>query len=169
MFEYATRAIVLEKTPINDFDGLITLYTEELGRVSAKAKSLRKITSKLSAHLEPGTLGAVRLVGRNPFYLKSGFWVVDSLAEKKLFSDYIFLGLVKELTVDFQADVDLWNFLLQGEPRRDELVRLSGFGGKADECALCGVRNTSFFCGQEQMFVCEFCSIKFSTPAIIHI
>lgn len=128
MFECVTRAVILDKEPIGDYDGLLTLYTENFGKVSVKAKSIRKITSKLSAHTEPGTLLHLRLVGKNPFLkVKGSFWLVDGLKKKNLFTDFMFLEIVKNLTVEFHADRDLWRFLLEGKADRTALFTLLGF------------------------------------------
>jgi len=53
MFEYHTRAIVLNKKTINEADANVTLYTESLGKIELIAKGAKKITAKLNAHLEP--------------------------------------------------------------------------------------------------------------------
>ncbi|MDP3956419.1 MAG: recombination protein O N-terminal domain-containing protein [bacterium] len=128
MFECVTKALVLEKIPMGDSDGLLTLYTERLGKVSVKAKSIRKVTSKLSAHTEPGMLSLVRLVGKNPFQKTLGsFWLSDSLGERKLFSDFIFLDSVASLTTEFHSDAELWQFLLRGTPDPKALFALLGF------------------------------------------
>lgn len=127
MFECVTKALVLEKIPMGETDGLLTLYTERLGKVSVKARSLRKITSKLSAHTEPGYLALVRLVGKNPFQKAIGsFWLSDALCEKRLFSDVIFLDSVASLTTEFQTDRELWQFLLEGRTDRNALLSVLG-------------------------------------------
>ena len=116
----------------------MTLYTEDFGKVSVKAKSIRKITSKLSAHTEPGTLSQLRLVGKNPFQkVKGSFWLVDGLMEKKLFSDFLFLEVIKTLTVEFHADRDLWRFLLEGKSDQAALFTILGFHPR-DEMILGG-------------------------------
>ncbi|HEY4523730.1 MAG TPA: recombination protein O N-terminal domain-containing protein [Candidatus Paceibacterota bacterium] len=138
MFECVTKALILDKEPVGDYDGLLTLYTEDFGKVSVKAKSIRKITSKLSAHTEPGTLSQLRLVGKNPFQkVKGSFWLVDGLMEKKLFSDFLFLEVIKTLTVEFHADRDLWRFLLEGKSDQAALFTILGFHPR-DEMILGG-------------------------------
>lgn len=128
MFECSTKALILEKEPAGDYDGLLTLYTEDFGKVSVKAKSIRKITSKLSAHTEPGMLSSFRLIGKNPFQkVKGSFWLADGLGGKKLFSDFVFLDLIESMTTEFHADHDLWRFLLRGEPDRKMLFAILGF------------------------------------------
>lgn len=128
MFECVTKAIVMEKEPLGDFDGVLTVYTEQFGKVSIKARSIRKITSKLSAHTEPGLLSTLRLVGKNPFQkTKMSFWLADAVEEKRLFTDFSFLDLVNNLTTEFHADRDLWEFLKQGETDKKTLMAIVGF------------------------------------------
>ena len=61
MEEYVTDAIVLEKQPAGESDGRYRLFTERFGRIAAKAKSSRRIISKLAGHLEPGSVAKIRL------------------------------------------------------------------------------------------------------------
>ena len=73
MVEYFTEALVLDKEDSGDLDARIILYTEDLGKITAKAKSVKRITSKLNGHLEPLNFIQVRLVEKN------GFQIVDAL------------------------------------------------------------------------------------------
>ncbi len=47
------KAIVLKRRDAGDYDRLITFYTDDLGKIEARATSVRKIQSKLGPHLEP--------------------------------------------------------------------------------------------------------------------
>jgi hypothetical protein len=128
MFECSTKALILEKEPVGEYDGLLTLYTEDFGKVSVKAKSIRKITSKLSAHTEPGMLSSFRLIGKNPFQkVKGSFWLADGLGGRRVFSDFAFLDLVGSMTTEFHADRDLWKFLMRGRSDRKALFAILGF------------------------------------------
>ena len=64
MLELVTEAIVLDKEDVGEQDSRVFLYTKDFGKIGAKATSLRKITSKLAAHLEPLNYATVRLVSR---------------------------------------------------------------------------------------------------------
>ncbi|MBI4276578.1 DNA repair protein RecO [Candidatus Uhrbacteria bacterium] len=57
-----TNAIILRRTNLRDADRIYTLYTERLGKVEAIATGVRKIKSKLCAHLEPCGVVQVTLV-----------------------------------------------------------------------------------------------------------
>jgi len=81
--EFFTEAIVLDREELGEFDSRIFLYTKILGKVAARAQSARKITSKLSAHIEPLNLVNARLVyGKN-------FQLVDALRFQKLGKDFL--------------------------------------------------------------------------------
>ena len=115
MEEYFTEALVLDKEPIGESDSLISLYTKELGKITARAISIRKITSKLSSHLEPLNFVDARLVHKNRFQ------VVDALKTGRLNSKAIgTLHLIKDLSGEGEPDRDLWNLLKKGNFEGDE-------------------------------------------------
>lgn len=123
MKEYATEAIIIGKEPLNELDSRIDFYTRHFGRLRAKAKSARKPTSKLAAHLEPLTLSRIRLVEKNGIggLSAGGLLVADALTidrfEKVRFSAETH-GRALEL-LDFfrvnvfenEADFGLWQWL----------------------------------------------------------
>jgi DNA repair protein RecO (recombination protein O) len=47
------EGIVLNRTPFREHDEVISVITRDSGRVDVRAKGVKKITSKLSSHLEP--------------------------------------------------------------------------------------------------------------------
>ncbi|AKG53594.1 DNA recombination mediator protein [Dehalogenimonas sp. WBC-2] len=64
--EIKTPAVVIRRFRLNDADRVITLFTQEMGKVSAIAKGVRKSTSKLAGHLEPLTFTSITLTrGKN--------------------------------------------------------------------------------------------------------
>jgi hypothetical protein len=60
--KYTTSAIVLDAYDQGEHDRMFKLFTREYGLVMAHARSVRKLTSKLRAHLLPGKLTLVTLV-----------------------------------------------------------------------------------------------------------
>ncbi|MDO8574288.1 MAG: recombination protein O N-terminal domain-containing protein, partial [bacterium] len=75
---YFNEAIVLDREPSGETDNRFSIYAKGFGKIVARGKSTRKITSKLSGHLEPGNLVKVRLIEKN------GLQVVDALKSGKL-------------------------------------------------------------------------------------
>ena len=49
---YKTEGVVIRHAPLGEADRIITLYTEDLGKVRAVAKGVRRIKSRLGGHLE---------------------------------------------------------------------------------------------------------------------
>lgn len=50
---YKTEAIILRQRRLGEADRILTLYTPALGKLDAKAKGVRKTTSRLGGHLQP--------------------------------------------------------------------------------------------------------------------
>jgi DNA repair protein RecO (recombination protein O) len=50
---YKTEAIILRTRKLGEADRILTLFTPAFGKMEAKAKGVRKTTSRLSGHLQP--------------------------------------------------------------------------------------------------------------------
>lgn len=50
---YKTEAIIIRQRKLGEADRILTLYTPALGKLDAKAKGVRKTSSRLSGHLQP--------------------------------------------------------------------------------------------------------------------
>lgn len=115
MREYLTDAVVLGQENEGDLNVRLDFYTRDFGRLKAKARSLKKTTSKLAGHLEPLTLAKIRLVEKN------GFLVTDALtinrfeklrAEPRLFSEGLrLIDFFKAVVMDGEPDFSLWQWL----------------------------------------------------------
>ncbi len=64
-----TKAIVLKRSNYKEADRLITLYTEEKGKITAIAKGIRKITSTKRGHLELFNLVDMQAVDHKGWYI----------------------------------------------------------------------------------------------------
>jgi recombinational DNA repair protein (RecF pathway) len=60
--KYATKCFVIESFDQGEHDRAYKLFTREFGMLMAHAKSVRKLESKLRAHVQPRTLSLVTLV-----------------------------------------------------------------------------------------------------------
>ena len=67
MREYSTEGVVLDRVSSREADLRVTLYTRDLGKIIAKVKSGRAITSKLAPHLEPLNFVRLRIIEKNGF------------------------------------------------------------------------------------------------------
>ena len=168
MLDIVTDAIILKKESLGDYNATYTFFTETQGKVTARATSIRKITSKLAAHLEPGLLSKIRLVARNGvFGTRSHFQVVDSLLEKRLYTDHPFLEMVSGIALSLHVDPILWDFLVTGDTNRKKLLTLCGFG-ESQTCVSCGMPAVNLH-HPDQEFMCHNCSVRVPREQIIYI
>ncbi len=161
MVEYYTRALVLSRTSRGYLDGTLNLYTKELGRVSAKVKSLRKLTSKLSGHLTPGRLANVRIVE-----MGDTKQVVDALSlPSKTSTEFLkFLDFIHQLSPVGIPDLHLWHELeqasLNGTSDKDtyrRIISIMGYDAKNAICDSCGSVKIAYFMPRDIIFLCSRC------------
>ncbi|MDB5259816.1 MAG: repair protein RecO, repair protein RecO [Candidatus Nomurabacteria bacterium] len=60
--KHTTESIVIDAFDQGEHDRVIKLFTREFGMVMVHARSIRKLASKLRAHVLPGRVGLVTLV-----------------------------------------------------------------------------------------------------------
>lgn len=63
-YDSTLTAFMLKKQPIGEADMLVTWYTQEEGKMRSSVAAARRTTSRLAYVLQPGSLAAIRLVGR---------------------------------------------------------------------------------------------------------
>ena len=167
MLEHYTTAISLKIDPKGEIDALVSLYTRDLGKVIAKAKSMRKIMSKLAGHIVPGNIVNVRLIERGD---GNGLQVLDGLSEKPkgdLKDILIFLNFLDKITPSGLPDNGLWHEAVKvleeggfSPERYRRMLRVSGFLSDASgyveklKCDNCGNGNVCYFIPQEVIFLC---------------
>lgn len=178
MTEYLTEAIVLDKKESGDFDSLVFLYTKDLGKVVARAKSVRKITSKLAGHLEPLNFVRVRLIEKN------GFQVVDALAPKQKkatkasienFSKSLaLLQFINEASYELQPDLYFWQEIrkilsndFDEKITYRHLLKILGFDPKFADCHNCHNKPVDYFHKKDQLFFCGKCGGKIPKDEVI--
>lgn len=161
MREYLTDAVVLDRYNTGDADARIILFTEKFGKVVVRARSIRKITSKLSSHLQPLSLVTVRLV------FSKSVQIVDALKKKNFLvnirepmaaAEMIELGrLVAEATERDHADVELWQLLSSGVFTGRSILRSLGFDPDHAKCEVCGKSNPERFVLRRASYACARC------------
>ena len=162
MEEYVTDALVLTKAPMGERDGRYTLFAERFGKLAAKVKSSRAITSKLAGHLEPGSFVTVR------FLDMGSFQVVDALKSGKADIAPADLARLRDLLPDLQAEPDLWQLLVRGTFSWNGVLRTLGWDPRGACCALCG-RSAEYFSGARQEFFCGSCVSKMGGNRVSYI
>ncbi len=163
MREYVSEAVVLGKEPLRDLDGRYFFFTKRFGKVTGKATSARKITSKLAGHLEPGTLAQVRFIERNG----GGTQIADALKYGKLGGiSLIDLELLSRMLIEGEADVDLWEELTHGAFSWRNALRALGWDPRGAACEVCG-RKAAAFSVSKQEFFCTACASKLGEDTLL--
>lgn len=179
MKEILTRALVLECFDVGEMDGLVRLYTKELGKVTARARSIRKITSKSGGHLQPLHFVVTRLVRRSGG--GDGYGIVDASVDpmfigaspQKRFDLIPLIGLLDRLTLDYMADGRLWLFVEKLFLKRYDhldavrtLISLLGFDPRSAACAHCHAWSVSAFVSGHDVFLCDSCALSVDSNAV---
>jgi recombinational DNA repair protein (RecF pathway) len=173
MLEIVTDALVLDLEPSGEYNSRVFLYTEKLGGVVARATSLRKITSKMAAHLEPLTFSRVRLIQRSE---DSGFQLGDALSydearawrssPEALREGLKLLSIFKESGFAGDADPASWNALWEifSRPPMEpfsrygqKILNILGYDYARALCGLCGAARPKIFSLKNLVFYCESC------------
>ena len=81
---YNTKAFIINNFPSGEADSIIVMYTEEFGLISAMAKGLRDMKSKLRYSLQELSYGTVALVRGREFWRVTNAATEISLFNKAL-------------------------------------------------------------------------------------
>ncbi|HEY5220769.1 MAG TPA: recombination protein O N-terminal domain-containing protein [Candidatus Paceibacterota bacterium] len=161
MQEYVTDAIVLKKDTLGDLDGRYTLFTKRFGKIVAKAKSSRKITSKLASHLEPGTAVKVR------FIETKGTQLIDALKAGRVRLSLVELNFLSQLVPDAEPEPGLWELLVHGAFAWAPALAILGWDPEGAECVTCGEKHPRYFYITHQEFYCRTHASKVRRDAVI--
>ncbi len=163
MQEYVTDVIVLKKDPLGDMDGRYTLFTKRFGRIMAKAKSSRKITSKLAPHLEPGIMAKVR------FIETKGTQLIDALKSGHVSLPLSDLHFLSQLLPDAEPEPALWELLTGGNFTWAAALAILGWDPADAECVECGAKHPTYFYLTRQEFYCRTHASKARKDAVLSI
>lgn len=173
MKEYFTEALVLDNEINGELDSRITLYTRDFGKITAKAKSIKKIVSKSAGHLQPLNFVNVRLIEKN------GFQVIDALTSESCvklkinpdsFAKFLNIAkFIKDATFEHHPDYHFWlaiKKIMGLDIIKDEIIiyrgllKILGFDSKFANCAICELKEITFFFKNDHCFLCEKCAFK---------
>ncbi len=182
MRELYSKALVLERKNAGEVDGIISLFTEDFGKIVAFAKSVRKPTSKLSAHLQPLTFIKVRFIQRQG--PRDGWAIVDCLYDDDFSgldaprrSDMLpIVGFLNLFLFEFQTDRKLWAYIRHVFSRRYEysdvakgLLVIMGFDPAKADCLSCHSKEIAAFHGTDQIFLCSSCASKLPPDRLLYL
>lgn len=151
MNEYVSEAIVLSKEPQGELDERVSVFTKHSGKFTAKVKSSRRITSKLSPHLEPGNRIRVRMVE------KSNLQVVDALKSDRLSPPPHFFYLLSRVLPEGEPEKELWRLLSEENYGWRAILAVLGWDPKEGCCESCGKAEPVSFHIMSQNFFCRDC------------
>lgn len=109
-----TETIVLKKKDLLNKDVLISLFTQDLGRLTIFAKGVKKITSRRSPHLQTGNLINVLVSHKNDHYYLQESQLISGFSELKKDEDkvkqlYLFLFILDRLLPENQKEERVYN------------------------------------------------------------
>jgi len=174
---YKAQGIVLGSFKLGEADKILTILTQEEGKVRAVAKGIRRTKSRFGARLEPFTHVDLMLYrGRNldtvtqaeilapfrrireayPLFAagETMLEAADKVAEEHERNVRLFLLLRKGLQA---LDADPADPAAVAEAFLLKLLGLSGFGPILGACAACGGGPVTRFSNEQGGSVCETC------------
>lgn len=115
---YDTPALVVKRWPYKEASTRFLLYTRKLGRILARAQSVRKVTSKLQSSLQRGSRSHVELVcGKSGWRLvgcqPDTNFLLEASPHQRLITERFF-RLLGRLVPDQQRDPDLYEIISAG-------------------------------------------------------
>lgn len=153
MREYATEALVLQREPSGEIDWRVTFFTRDFGKLTAKVKSGRRITSKLAPHLDPLNVVSLRLIE------KGGFQVADALRMSRLPQEhFILLRLLADTAMEGGPDHALWTLIERNEVSPRRMLETLGLDPRSASCARCGVFEAAWFIISDISYRCAACA-----------
>src|SRR3989338_4837679 len=168
MQEYLSEAIILDFLPNGDLNGRVVFLTKRFGKLVGRVKSIRKITSKLSGHLQPGNLIQLRMIEKN------GLQVVDALKKSRLpaqaglglsLSELRFLG---ELLAEAEPEFTIWEMLVTRRFSWNTALKILGWDPDFASCAMCAAKIEAFH-PRTQEFFCKNCASKLRPDEVIYL
>ena len=123
-----TRAIIIKKQATNEYDELITCYTQEFGKLTAVAKSVLKGSSMQAMHLDNFNLVDFELINGRSIPIIAAAQSENSFSKLKsslpaLAVAQFFMDVVDKMIYDLQKDEALWDFLINVLEKLNNKVR----------------------------------------------
>ena len=158
MEQIITKGIVLKSIDYGDKDKIITLFSQDYGRISAILKGVRKLTAKMKFASQPFCFAEYNLVGKKELYTVAGASEVDSFFDitqnyakmvcgsallemtsnvttfgepNKILFDALALCLKSLAVSDIEPDIVLMRFALG-------VLKVSGYQLNLVSCRECG-------------------------------
>jgi|SRR3989338_1077927 len=152
-----TKAVILKKQNTNEYDQLVTCYTEELGKMTAIAKSILRPSSIQSMHLDVLNLVDFELIDGRVIPIITGAQVEKTYPTLKrslpaLAAGYFFAEIIDKAFFDYQKDENIWGLFLSLleelddgseniqellSSRKRKLIKALGYAPNVTQCSFC--------------------------------
>lgn len=111
-----TKAIIFKKQNANEYDQLVTCYTQEFGKMTAIAKSVLKPSSIQAMHLDTFNLVEFELVSGNGFPIITGAQAENTYLKlkssiKNISAMFVIGDYIDKIVFDYSRDDELWGLL----------------------------------------------------------
>ena len=174
-----TKGLVIREVKVDDEDKIITLITEDIGKISVSAKGARKSGSRYSYGTQALTYGEYILFKARNSYILNGCDIITSFydlaqdLERFTYAAHM-IEIASDATTDEQSTARILNLLLHGlnalcKGRNSclvssafilKLMQISGYPPHVTGCATCGEQDFEIihFSFSQCGFVCEKCA-----------
>ncbi|MDO8615421.1 MAG: DNA repair protein RecO [Dehalococcoidia bacterium] len=186
---YKTEAIIVRQRKLGEADRILTLYTPALGKLDAKAKGVRKTTSRMSGHLQPLTRCLLQMARGHASDVITGCETLESFQPLREDLDRLSRALYAAELVDRMTAERVHSFptyrllldtlrRLQQSANPDLVLRFlemrlmdqAGFGPRLDACVGCSrplEPEQHFFAPQAGGAVCRACVPGLAGPRVL--
>jgi DNA repair protein RecO (recombination protein O) len=116
--KHKTKGIIIKKKELLDLDNLITVFTEDLGKINVLAKGIKKINSRRAPHIQTANLINIILSSKdNRYYLQessiiSGFSSIKKSPKKMSLLYYLFT-IIDKLLPENEREHDVFKITLR--------------------------------------------------------
>ena len=174
---HTTKGLILRETQYKDNDKLLSVLTEDLGLITAKARGVKRKNSKLRSGCQLLTYSEFTL------FEKNGYYTVSEAEPLNLFNSLrqdiellslgsYFMQLLETVCAEGQNDPALLSLGLNSLYALDTLKKpqilvkavfelrlmcLSGFAPILDGCGHCGTSSAQLFLLEDGMLLCDVC------------
>jgi len=122
---YKTQGIIIKNSNLGEIDRLITVYTNNFGKLVIKGKSIRKNQAKLKGHLELFLCSHLMIAPGRGFDIIAGAETIKNFSHLHknlncLFVAHYFSELIDKLIAGPEKDEDIWQLLLNSFEELDQ-------------------------------------------------
>ena len=140
MTQLSSQAVILKTTDYAEFDRIVTLYTQDFGKIKGIAKGAKRSQKRFGSALEPFTHNEVVFVDKRSHglvrlercHIIQSFQNIAEDIKKVILGNYL-LELVNALTAEKEKNAEIFSLLLffiqilQEQSFREDLTRIFEF------------------------------------------